>query len=73
MTLKEFCRFKRVLNLELARETGRDPSRISMFLNGWITLPEGDARKIATFLGITEQEVKSNRVHESRKKSGRPA
>jgi len=44
-----------------------------MFLNGWITLPEGDARKIATFLGITEQEVKSNRVHESRKKSGRPA
>ncbi len=48
---------KGIKNVQMARDLGICDSRFSKMVNGWISIPDNLKPKIASYLGVPENEV----------------
>jgi ribosome-binding protein aMBF1 (putative translation factor) len=48
---------KGIRNFDLAKHLDCDPAKISKIVNGWLEPDPKTRQKIATFLGVNEEEI----------------
>ncbi len=62
MRLKEFIEQRRIKQCEVAKGTGLTPPLISQILNGIVVCPKKHQKTLASFLGLTIEEIQNNKI-----------
>jgi cobalamin biosynthesis protein CbiD len=65
MTLKEYLNAKGIKQVAIAKATGLEPGRISLHVNEVFALPSKHLIKVADFLGVTLEEVRTNNIKDT--------
>ena len=64
MTIKDFLKTKRIKTLQISKETGINPSKLSLFFNSWIQLKEHELKLVSKFLKVSKEELTTNNIKE---------
>lgn len=66
MTVKQFMTISGQKICQVAKEMGVNRSTLSLKINGWEKLTEVETERMAKILGLTEEEIKQNRIRKGR-------
>ncbi len=64
MTIKEYLRAKRIKTLQIAKETGINQSKLSLFFNSWILLKDHELKLVSKYLEVSKEELTCNNIKE---------
>ena len=62
MTILQFVEENQIKKIQLAKQIGIDPSRLSLFLHRWKPLPKRYLPKLAEALGLSIAELEADSV-----------